>query len=155
MPERLEPEKVRRRDFLGIAGWLSAGIATLGSLLGMLRLPKPRVLDEVSSNFRIGSPADYPVGSDVIITERNVRVVSSAEGVAAMSLICTHLGCVVKRSEEGFSCPCHGSYFASDGKPVSGPAPRALAWFDVSQAADGSLVVDGASEVPPERHYQV
>lgn len=153
MAGRLEPTPVPRRDFLGIFGLVSAGLAICGSLIGMLRLPKPRVTPDASSRFRAGKPDAFPPGSDTVLSERNVRVVSTANGIAAMSMVCTHLGCIAGRSDEGFHCPCHGSVFADDGKVVGGPAPRALPWLKVSQAVDGTLVIDTASEVPPATWY--
>lgn len=155
MPGRLEPEPIKRRDFLGIAGWWSAGVAIVGSLLGMARLPRPRVLPEVSARFRVGKPSEFPPGTDTLIPGRNVRVIATNEGIAAMSLVCTHLGCLVSRNDEGFSCPCHGSKFDSSGHPIAGPAPRGLAWLAVSQAADGTLIVDKDDEVPPDQVYRV
>jgi len=45
-------------------------------------------------------------------------------------------------------CPCHGSRYSGDGGNQSGPAPRPLAWYHLSIAADdGQLVVDLAREV--------
>lgn len=156
MPGRLEPEPIGRRDFLGLAGWWSAGIAIVGSLLGMARLPKPRVLDEVSARFRLGPPSEFPPGTDTEIAGRNVRIVSTQEGIRAMSLICTHLGCIVGREADGgFLCPCHGSKFDPEGEPTAGPAPRALTWLAISQAADGTLIVDKDTEVSAEQIYQV
>ena len=41
---------------------------------------------------------------------------------------CTHLGCVVGWDPSGrrWSCPCHGSAFATDGKVLHGPANKPL-----------------------------
>ncbi len=153
MPSRLEPEAIPRRDFLGWAGLLSAGFAIVGSVLGMVRLTKPRVLPEISARFRVGKRAEFAPGVIKIIPEQGVRVVASEEGVRAMSMICTHLGCVVDESPDGFSCPCHGSKFDATGRVVGGPAPRGLAWLAVSEAADGSLVVDKNVEVSYEQVY--
>ncbi len=155
MSGRLAPEPVPRRDFLGMAGLVSAGVAIFGSILGMARLPKPRVLPEASSRFRAGHPAEFPPGTVKIIPERNVRILSTEHGIAAMSLICTHLGCVVAETPDGFQCPCHGSRFDTEGKVKQGPAPRALAWLSVSRAADGALVVDTARETSPNQFFKV
>lgn len=155
MSNRLEPEPIARRDFLGIASMLSAGIAVLGSMVGMVRLAKPSVLPEASKRFRIGKAGEFTPGTVKVIAEQNVRVISGNQGVAAMSLICTHLGCVVDGTESGFKCPCHGSVFDEKGKVVGGPAPRGLRWLSVSQAADGSLVVDKGKEVPEGQFFKI
>ena len=49
MPGRLEPETLPRRDFLGLAGLWSAAIAITGSLLGMARITKLRVVHPENS----------------------------------------------------------------------------------------------------------
>ena len=71
-----------------------------------------------------------------------------------MSMVCTHLGCIVGESAEGFKCPCHGSRFDPVGDVLGGPAPRPLRWLEVSRAADGSLVVDAKREVPQGTFYR-
>lgn len=153
MPNRLESDPLPRRDFLGWAGLLTAGAAIFGSLLGMVRLTKPRVLPEISARFRVGKRADFAAGVSKIIPEQGVRVVANEDGVRAMSMICTHLGCIVDEKPDGFACPCHGSKFDSEGRVVSGPAPRGLAWLSVSQAADGNLIVDKDREVSSKEAY--
>ena len=155
MPGRLEPEVMPRRDFLGMAGLGSAGLAIFGSIIGMARLPKPRVLPEASGRFKVGHPTEFPPGTVRVIPEHNVRIVATEKGLAAMSLVCTHLGCIVAEAPDGFHCPCHGSRFDLDGKVVGGPAPRALPWFPISRAADGALVVDNSGEIPAGTFFEV
>lgn len=155
MSDRLTPKPMPRRDWLGLAGLWTSGISVFASMVGMAMLPKPRVTPEASSISRIGKPAELPSGSEKIISELNLRVISTPQGVAAMSLICTHLGCIVQEAGEGFSCPCHGSKFDNEGNVIGGPAPRALRWVQVSQAADGELIVNTAAEVQPGQFYQI
>jgi cytochrome b6-f complex iron-sulfur subunit len=143
-----------RRDFLGLAGLASAGLAILGSLVGMARLPKPSVLPEAGARFRIGRAEAFPVGAMQVVPERKVRIVSTPQGIAALSLVCTHLGCIVAETRDGFACPCHGSKFGPEGQVVQGPAPRALAWLEVSRAPDGYLMVDANREVAPGTFYR-
>lgn len=48
-----------------------------------------------------------------------------------LSSICPHTGCLVRRQDEGFTCPCHRSYFDAAGTALEGPSPRnldALEW---------------------------
>ena len=59
----------------------------------------------------------------------------------AISATCTHQGCTVAPSGEGFACPCHGSTYDHDGERTGGPAPRALSRFAASQQGD-LVVVD-------------
>lgn len=147
MSERLAPEPVSRRDVLSLAGLWATGVAVVGSLLGMMRMPMPRVLPEAGSRFRIGAAEEFVAGTERIVVDRNVLILSTPQGVAAISLICTHLGCIVSREDGHFSCPCHGSKFAETGRVEAGPAPRGLRWLEVSRAVDGNLVVDAKREV--------
>jgi Rieske Fe-S protein len=51
----------------------------------------------------------------------------------AVSLRCTHLGCLVRfnSAERSWDCPCHGSRFAVDGSVLEGPAVKPLERRDV------------------------
>jgi len=89
-----------------------------------------------------------------VLPEKKVQMIATEEGIGAVSLVCTHLGCIVQESDAGFSCPCHGSRFGPNGELRQGPAPRPLPWFAVSQAPDGALVVDRGREVDPGTFYQ-
>ncbi len=155
MPGRLEPAPVNRRDFLGLSGLWATAAAMFGSMLGALKLPMPRVLPEAGSRFRIGPPGDFAPGTERVFKDRNVLVRSTPNGVAAVSLICTHLGCVASKGDDGFHCPCHGSKFGADGEVLAGPAPRGLRWLEVSRAADGNLVVDMRREVDAGTWFSV
>ena len=62
--------------------------------------------------------------------------------------VCTHFGCIVKPTAEGFECPCHGSRLAADdGSVTLGPAPQPLRWLKVSASGE-QWVVDEAAIVP-------
>ncbi len=154
MSDELKREEISRHDFLGVAGVGSAAAAIAFSTIGMLRLPKPRVLPDVSSVVRLGKPLEFPPGTVAMRPQQKVCVVSTEEGISVVSLVCTHLGCIVKLTKAGFDCPCHGSQFDSKGEVLAGPAPRALQWLAVSQAPDGTLLADRAREVTPEKSYK-
>ncbi|MEW5815295.1 MAG: ubiquinol-cytochrome c reductase iron-sulfur subunit [Spirochaetota bacterium] len=146
--KRGEEEGVTRRDFLGLMALGAFSAAMIMSLIGLLKFMKPALLPDVSHTFKIGRLKDIPVDSTKIYAEQKVLVKRDSEGVAAISLICTHLGCVVKRTEEGFACPCHGSFFDNQGRVLKGPAPKPLPWFEVSLDPSGKLVVNTGKEVP-------
>ncbi len=144
---RLDPEPMPRRDFLGLASLWAAAAASLLSLVGMLRLPKAAVLASPSKKFRVSLPESLPEGVPYIPPGRTAALFRDAKGLYAVSLVCTHLGCIVKPATAGFDCPCHGSRFAADGSVLKGPAPRPLPWFKMT-GKDGNYVVDEDVVVP-------
>jgi Rieske Fe-S protein len=60
-----------------------------------------------------------------------------------LSAKCTHLGCRIDKMEnELLVCPCHGSKYDFQGKPVLGPAARPLAEFNFQiEEKDGSYLI--------------
>lgn len=154
MSKRLDKTKSSRRDFLGKISIFGALAAVGAVVANSLRLIKPRLLPEASSKFSIGLAGKYPAGSTQLIAERNLLVVSTENGVGAISMICTHLGCVVLPDADGFKCPCHGSKFDDNGKVLAGPAPGPLPWLAISQRADGKLEVNTKSSVVPGTFFK-
>jgi cytochrome b6-f complex iron-sulfur subunit len=148
---RLDPHPTPRRDFLGLAALWSAASALLFALLGMARLPRAAVIPAPSRRFRVAIPESLPEGAAVVPASRSVAVFRDADGVYAVSTVCTHLGCVVKQAPDGFHCPCHGSRFSPDGSVVKGPAPAPLKWLEVKSAGGGVYVVDEGKAVPRGR----
>jgi len=144
---RLDPEPAPRRDFLGLSALGAAGAALGFAAVGMARLPNAAVAASPSKKFRVTLPETLAPGQALVPPGRAVAVFRDTEGVYAISLICTHLGCIVKSGPEGFECPCHGSRFAPDGAVVKGPAPKALPWRKIS-GSGGTYVVDEDTTVP-------
>ena len=140
-------EKMNRRDFLGLAASWSFIAAWALTFIGLGKFPMPALLPDVSNTFKIGKLEDIPVGTEKIYTERKVRIVRDNEGIYAISLICTHLGCIVSKTNKGYACPCHGSKFDEIGNVIAGPAPKGLNWLDVSQLPSGKLVVNADKNV--------
>jgi cytochrome b6-f complex iron-sulfur subunit len=143
---RLDPDPMPRRDLLGLASLWAAGSAILFALLGVARLPKSAVVSSPSKRFSLAIPDTLEPGKAFLPPGRSTAVFRDAEGAWAVSTICTHLGCIIKETSEGFECPCHGSRFGHDGTVIKGPAPRALAWLKVSTDA-GKLVIDEGTTV--------
>lgn len=157
-------EAKNRREFLLRLG-TGAGIVAIGYQgAASLRSLVPNVSYDAPTTVKLGAPADFPDGLKFLPDER-LFVFREGNTFHAVSAVCTHLGCTVRaealsnpetRTVEGkslrlthrFLCPCHGSRYTGDGNNVAGPAPRPLAWYHLSLAADdGQLVVDLASEV--------
>jgi len=61
---------------------------------------------------------------------------------AALSPICTHLGCTVEIEQARLVCPCHGSMYDREGKVVRGPAEEALASYRTAVTSDDVLVIE-------------
>lgn len=59
---------------------------------------------------------------------------------AALSPICTHLGCTVEIQGSRIVCPCHGSTYDREGRVLQGPAERALTRYPTT-IEDGVLVI--------------
>lgn len=144
---RLEPDPAPRRDFLGLASLWAAASAFLFAALGIARLPKAAVLASPSKQFRLSLPETLEPGQPFVPPGRPVAVFRDSTGVWAISTVCTHLGCIVRATAEGFECPCHGSRFHGDGSVERGPAPKPLPWLKIS-ASGGAVIIDAAAEVP-------
>jgi len=102
-----------------------------------------------SGPIAVGNMSALAVGAMLVMS--NVVVARDANGVYAMSAVCTHAGCLLDDSSPqisaGLSCPCHGSMFDGDGNVTRGPARAPLQHYAVTVAADGSLTVDGSQPV--------
>jgi cytochrome b6-f complex iron-sulfur subunit len=131
-----------RRDFLGMAAIGAAATALGVAGVGAARLPMPSVFPEANTRVKLG-PLSQFLGAPVTpVPEHRLWIYSDAEGLYAISAVCTHLGCIVHSEGEGYFCPCHGSRFDREGKPTAGPAPGPLHYLALSLSADGQLVVD-------------
>ena len=138
-----EPVDQARRGFVKKLS-VTALILGAGGAIG--RFMHPNVLFEPSQVFKIGESNKYPFGSRTVIEGRGVEIVREKDGFHAISLVCTHLGCLIKPvandAEVGYTCPCHGSTFSPKGEVLGGPAPQALPWYEMYMDQTGTLMVD-------------
>lgn len=135
--------KLTRRHFLQKSAFISAFAALTLLLLGALRSILP-ALTRKNSMIKIDSLANLPMNSFTLLHQAPIFIYRDHEGVRALSAVCTHLGCTLATTDEGFQCPCHGSHFDQTGQVQDGPAPRSLAWYKMIVGADGQLYVDTA-----------
>jgi cytochrome b6-f complex iron-sulfur subunit len=147
-----EGQMTRRRLLI----WLSSvglfGSAVI-SVASNFLFVKPRATYGKPSRFAIGRPDDYAPGTRIALGDQRVCVVREGSKFAAISTTCTHLGCIVGISATGFACPCHGSRFDQDGNVTGGPAPKPLAWYQVSLAPNGELEIDKGAEVEQGTYF--
>jgi Rieske Fe-S protein len=95
----------------------------------------------------VGQVGDFATGSVSLIAAQRLFVLRDADGLYAMTAVCTHQQCTVGTGQDRLPCPCHGSVFDLDGKVVNGPAVRPLVHYLV--ILDGQDVrVDKATIVP-------
>ena len=73
-------------------------------------------IDDVNEELEAELPDEEWDTKMVAVSGHPVIVVRTPQGFRALSAICTHLGCIVKQTQEGFECPCHGSRFGGDGR---------------------------------------
>jgi cytochrome b6-f complex iron-sulfur subunit len=148
-----QKHEVSRRGFFELAfGWVAGSFALLATSAGAVRFLVPNVLFEPSLRFKAGKPEDYPDGSVTFMEDERVFLVRRGSTFRCLSAICTHLGCTVNRADHGYHCPCHGSVFDEQGNVKSGPAPRALEWFQVTLSKDNRLLVDKNQRVADDKY---
>ncbi|MBN1132153.1 MAG: Rieske (2Fe-2S) protein [Bacteroidales bacterium] len=125
---------------VALAGW---------GLLKQFYPPSSRKKQKI----KLGKLYEYPVDTYTFVKEFNLFIYRDHEGVRAMSAVCTHLGCILERSTDGFLCPCHGSSYNDSGEVMSGPAPRDLACYEISRMQDGRLVIHVDHVVDPSYKF--
>lgn len=142
-----ERNSLNRREFFSYltVGWVAFTAACAGLATMALRYSYPNVNFEPEMDFVAGRPADYDEGVDERWKNNfGVWMVRQDGILVALSVICTHLGCVPTwlASERKFKCPCHGSGFYSNGVNFEGPAPRPLERFRITLNPEGEIFVD-------------
>jgi len=155
--QQLHPQenRVTRRSFISTLSTIGLSLSGLIGLFANFRYLKPNVEYGMDKVFRVGTPQDYKEGTLLTLEKERVVVIRDKQGFAAISLICTHLGCTVRPSSAGFECPCHGSQFNDLGVNTGGPAPRPLAWYRINLAPNGELEVDKGVKLPIGTYFNV
>ena len=154
MSNETQPGTGNRRSFLLLfpltvfAGILSSvGVAAF-------RLLRPRLASTSNENWvdvgilselNVAMPVLKKIATDTVTgwaVTREQHQVYVLAGNRVLSAVCPHEGCEVAwdKSTNRFSCPCHESYFASDGARLTGPARRGLDALP-SRVQDGKLQV--------------
>jgi Rieske Fe-S protein len=143
-------QPVSRRDALRT---LAGGAGTLallagGAAGGCRQAPPPAV---APGELPVATPVDVPLselGPDTRLIvqygEVPVEVRRTPDGVEAIALLCTHLGCKVvwKDDLDRYQCACHEGQFDFTGKPVAGIPTQPL-WRVPATVSATSIVIGG------------
>lgn len=143
---------MNRREFLTYTWAAALGLVALQAGVGTFLFMYPRFkAGEFGGEFFIGPvdsmpPTDAPPQANT--AGKFWLVNTTDEGIKALYMVCTHLGCLYKwePSTVRFECPCHGSKFSREGFYIEGPAPRSLDTFEVREEA-GQVIVDTGAKV--------
>lgn len=155
------PSPIPRRSFLGLAVWAAGGlIAAVYAIPGLAYLLAPALEKAKPESWIPLGPVSKVEPGIPTLFRANVRrqtgwIVNEAQltvyvltddgrTYAALSNICTHLGCRIRwvEGEQRFFCPCHNGVFDKQGLVVSGPPPRPLDRYPV-KVEDGQIYIQG------------
>jgi cytochrome b6-f complex iron-sulfur subunit len=158
---KAEPKKdgdPSRRDVLVAsalaAGWGCMVVVGTGSTLAFARFMAPNVLEVEDPKVRCGPLSMFAAMAPGDVNEdfKPVKpsgfwIIRQEDRIAALSIICTHLGCIPSwlPNDRKFKCPCHGSGFKENGVNFEGPAPRPLERFKIYLDGE-TVVVDRSSK---------
>jgi cytochrome b6-f complex iron-sulfur subunit len=143
---------MKRRSFIGKSAMGLVLLAGTAAAISYFRQFFPRLAGE-KRRIVLDDPDRFPVDTFTFLKEHNVYVYRDHEGFKAVSAICTHLGCILEKSLDGFQCPCHGSCYSDEGAVLSGPAPRDLAWYRISRDPQNRIVINPGKIVPPGEKF--
>lgn len=112
-------KKIPRKKF-----FQRIGLTALIPLSGIWFSTSKRTMLREKQTKKVVIPPNIPAG----VTFYDSVIVSKKSGqIKIFSGKCTHLGCIINKSEDNhLVCPCHGSQYSFDGKPVKGPANKGL-----------------------------
>jgi len=144
----------RQFSFALLIGWSVLAFATATGLAMFQDFFGPKVLKEPKKLWRVGKLDDFGVVNTVYEQFKRtpdggagfwlVNLLPNETKLVALSVICTHLGCIPNwlQGDMKFKCPCHGSGYYINGVNFEGPTPRPLERFAISKDADGFVNVD-------------
>jgi len=149
-----------RRSFSGgfalAVGWGAFGLTTAVSAgPAFVRFLMPNVLEEPDPRVRVGKLQKYLEMAPGAVNEdykpQGIWMIRLEERIAALNIICTHLGCIPNwlPNDRKFKCPCHGSGYRQNGVNFEGPTPRPLERFKVI-VVDGLVIVDKSKKFQAE-----
>ena len=146
-----EAVPVSRREFLWYAWASSLALFMVGSGGATIAFMYPRFKEgQFGGKFAMGHVDDIEDGSVTVSREGKFFLVRDGDDFMALYQVCTHLGCLLRQTPDGYACPCHGSKYDEAGTLVASPAPRDMDQFAVEVTEGGQVVVDTGVRVKGE-----
>ncbi len=134
-------KNISRRDFLKISTNSLLAVSGLLGIGGLIRYLSYQFDPTPQSEFDIGPANNYPINSRTVLAYIPAIIVHDEDGLRAISLACSHLGCAVEERNFGFECPCHSSRYDPNGVVLKGPSAADLRKLRVTETEDGNLHV--------------
>jgi cytochrome b6-f complex iron-sulfur subunit len=131
-----------------------ASIAGLLAFLSLFRIAIPKS-SRMEKRIKIGKPGSFPLNDFTYLPDHKIYVHRDNTGMQVVSSICTHLGCIIEKTSDGFQCPCHGSEFDKKGNVISGPALKDLSWYRLYRSTDGQVIVDMTKNVNADYRLRI
>lgn len=157
MAKEKDKALLKRREFLtlgssvGLLGLMFAGIGA-----ALFKFLFPVVSYGNPKKFRLQKDSLPEVGDELTFPDQKIIVQRpDTNRIAAISLVCTHLGCTVNRVATGFQCPCHGSQYDEEGVVVGGPAPKTLAWHAIKVLPGNIIEIDTGTNLKEKSYFTV
>ena len=135
------PGELSRGKLLKNCTRIHSSLAGLLGLAVLVRLFSHKHALESRETSNLGPADAIPPNGKLVRPDIPAVIYRTAQGFLAYSLICTHLGCTLEEDGIGFSCPCHGSEFDSEGKVIQGPAQDDLPPLELEVTESGDLLV--------------
>jgi cytochrome b6-f complex iron-sulfur subunit len=125
--------RLSRRTLLasgGLAAATAAAGLVVGERLASTPTPQLQLVPDAGNWVAVARFADLPEGSAMPFDTGSVRgfIVNRGGQIAALSGICTHLGCLLRLNPgaKRLDCPCHTTAFAFDGSVLFKNMPGSL-----------------------------
>lgn len=131
----MNPQKrINRKTFFK---WATAALAVPVAYVWQASVSRDKFFSQKEQTLEIEK--DLPDG--VHFFDR-VILVKENDNYKLMSSKCTHLGCKIdKLDNDQMVCPCHGSRYDKNGKPVKGPATDQLSAVDYNLDTRDNLLI--------------
>jgi Rieske Fe-S protein len=134
-------QKLTRSKFVKIFTRMALSLAGILGLGGLVRFFSHKPAAVPPRTYNLGPVDEFPSSGKLVRPDIPAVIYQHEDGFMAYGLICTHLGCTLETSENGFCCPCHGSEFGATGKVLKGPADKDLTSLEIEVSENGDMLV--------------